>query len=90
MMLPSCIFGATRLAKSILCSRKRGSKFLESITVFFGCSRSLFSADYSTPHRAAVIAYDAANEIGLAIKIAKPTGQGAAGVTIPPAVIKKG
>jgi biopolymer transport protein ExbD len=33
----------------------------------------LLSADFVTPHRSAVLAYDAANEIGLGIAIAKPT-----------------
>ncbi len=33
----------------------------------------LLSADFATPHRNAVMAYDAANEIGLGIAIAKPT-----------------
>ena len=32
----------------------------------------LLSADFATPHRNAVLAYDAANEIGLGIAIAKP------------------
>ncbi len=32
----------------------------------------LLSADYATPHRFAVLAYDAANEIGLGIAIARP------------------
>jgi biopolymer transport protein ExbD len=32
----------------------------------------LLSADFATPHRNAVLAYDAANEIGLRIAIAKP------------------
>ncbi|OJW18934.1 MAG: hypothetical protein BGO49_17980 [Planctomycetales bacterium 71-10] len=32
----------------------------------------LLSADFSTPHRSAVLAYDVANEIGLGIAIAKP------------------
>ena len=32
----------------------------------------LLSADFSTPHRSAVLAYDAANEIGLGIAIARP------------------
>jgi hypothetical protein len=32
------------------------------------------SADYTTAYRNAVLAYDAANEIGLGIAIAKPTG----------------
>ena len=32
----------------------------------------LLSADFATLHRNAVLAYDAANEIGLGIAIAKP------------------
>ena len=32
----------------------------------------LLSADFATPHRSAVLAYDAANEIGLGIVIAHP------------------
>jgi biopolymer transport protein ExbD len=32
----------------------------------------LLSADFSTPHKSAVLAYDAANEIGLSIAIARP------------------
>ena len=32
----------------------------------------LLSADFATPHRNAVLAYDAANEIGLGIVIARP------------------
>jgi biopolymer transport protein ExbD len=32
----------------------------------------LLSADFGTPHRSAVLAYDAANEIGLGIVIARP------------------
>jgi biopolymer transport protein ExbD len=32
----------------------------------------LLSADFTTPHKAAVLAYDAANEIGLSIAIARP------------------
>jgi biopolymer transport protein ExbD len=39
----------------------------------------LLSASYATPHRQAVLAYDAANEIGMGIAIAKPTGPQAAG-----------
>jgi biopolymer transport protein ExbD len=39
----------------------------------------LLSAAYATPHRQAVLAYDAANEIGMGIAIAKPTGPQAAG-----------
>ena len=33
----------------------------------------LLSADFTTPHKSAVLAYDAANEIGLGIAIARPT-----------------
>ena len=33
----------------------------------------LLSADFATPHRNAVLAYDAANEIGLGIAIARPS-----------------
>ena len=33
----------------------------------------LLSADYATPHRNAVLAIDAANEIGMSIAMAKPT-----------------
>jgi biopolymer transport protein ExbD len=35
-------------------------------------SAMLLTADFATPHRNAVLAYDAANEIGLRIAIAKP------------------
>ncbi|HEV3167956.1 MAG TPA: PVC-type heme-binding CxxCH protein [Isosphaeraceae bacterium] len=34
----------------------------------------LVTADFSTPHRNAVLVYDAANEVGLGIAIAKPGG----------------
>jgi len=37
-----------------------------------GRKTMLLSADFATPHRSAVLAYDAANEIGLGIAIAKP------------------
>jgi biopolymer transport protein ExbD len=37
-----------------------------------GRKTMLVSADFTTPHRNAVLAYDAANEIGLGIAIAKP------------------
>lgn len=37
-----------------------------------GRTTMLLSADFTTHHRDAVLAYDAANEIGLAIAIAKP------------------
>ena len=39
-----------------------------------GRTAMLLSADLATPHRNAVLAYDAANEIGLRIAIAKPAG----------------
>ena len=43
-----------------------------------GRKAMLLSADFSTPHRSAVLAYDAANEIGLGIAIARPeAGAGA-------------
>lgn len=35
----------------------------------------LLTADFVTPHRNAVLAYDAANEIGLGIAIARPSGE---------------
>ena len=37
-----------------------------------GRKSMLLSADFATAHRNAVLAYDAANEIGLGIAIAKP------------------
>jgi biopolymer transport protein ExbD len=37
-----------------------------------GRKAMLLAADFATPHRHAVLAYDAANEIGLGIAIAKP------------------
>ena len=44
----------------------------------------LLSADFATPHRNAVLAYDAANEIGLGIVIARPANpQGPAPSLIP-------
>jgi biopolymer transport protein ExbD len=60
---------------------------LRTLRTDTGRQAMLFSADFYTPHRKAVLAYDAANEIGLAIKTAKPTGGANA---IPPPVIKKG
>jgi biopolymer transport protein ExbD len=50
----------------------------------------LLTADFATPHRSAVLAYDAANEIGLSIAIARPTppsplGNGGAGAAPAPA-----
>ena len=41
-----------------------------------GRKAMLLSADASTPHRNAVLAYDAANEIGLGIAIARPSQLG--------------
>ena len=44
----------------------------------------LLSADFATPHRNSVLAYDAANEIGLGIVIANPTPpQGPAPTLLP-------
>ncbi len=57
---------------------------LRTLRTDTGRTAMLFSADYYTPHRKAVLAYDAANEIGLAIKTAKPTN------AVPPPVVKKG
>jgi biopolymer transport protein ExbD len=42
-----------------------------------GRKAMLLSADAATPHRNAVLAYDAANEIGLGIAIARPVQAGA-------------
>ncbi|MEO6808293.1 MAG: biopolymer transporter ExbD [Isosphaeraceae bacterium] len=50
-----------------------------------GRTAMLLSADASTPHRNAVIAYDAANEIGLRIAIARPGG---ASASAPARVVK--
>jgi len=60
---------------------------LRTLRTDTGRTAMLFSADYNTPHRKAILAYDAANEIGLTIKTAKPTG---GALATPPAVIKKG
>ena len=49
----------------------------------------LLSADFATPHRLVVLAYDAANEIGMGIAIAKPTPPGNR-ANPPPAAAKKG
>ena len=49
----------------------------------------LLSADFVTPHRLSVLAYDAANEIGMGIAIAKPAPPGAR-ANAPPAAVKKG
>jgi biopolymer transport protein ExbD len=50
-----------------------------------GRTAMLLSADASTPHRNAVVAYDAANEIGLRIAIARPGGSTA---SAPPQAVK--
>ena len=42
-----------------------------------GRKAMLLSADFTTPHRNAVLAYDAANEIGLGIAIARPSAPAA-------------
>ncbi|WP_435017412.1 ExbD/TolR family protein [Tundrisphaera sp. TA3] len=39
-----------------------------------GRTAMLLSADYAAPHRAAVLAYDAASEVGLQVAVAQPTG----------------
>ncbi|WP_406698626.1 biopolymer transporter ExbD [Singulisphaera sp. Ch08] len=52
-----------------------------------GRKAMLLSADFATPHRNAVLAYDAANEIGLGIAIARPTGNEPP--ANPPAAAKK-
>jgi biopolymer transport protein ExbD len=41
-----------------------------------GRKAMLLSADFSTPHKSAVLAYDAANEIGMGIAIARPKPEG--------------
>lgn len=53
-----------------------------------GRKSMLLSADFSTPHRLATLAYDAANEIGLGIAVAKPAPPLVRGVA--PAAAKKG
>jgi len=50
-----------------------------------GRKAMLLSADFATPHRNAVLAYDAANEIGLGIAIARPSGNGSEPAANPPA-----
>jgi biopolymer transport protein ExbD len=50
-----------------------------------GRTKMLLSADFTTMHRSAVTAYDAANEIGLGIAIARPSNAGAAAPPPPPA-----
>lgn len=46
---------------------------LRSARSVSGRKTMLLSADFATPHRNAVMAYDAANEIGIGIAIAKPS-----------------
>ena len=53
-----------------------------------GRKAMLLSADFATPHRNAVLAYDAANEIGLGIAIARPSSSPAAAE--PPAPLPPG
>lgn len=49
----------------------------------------LLSADFSTPHRSAVLAYDAANEIGMSIAVAKPAPPAGPPPALRPAAAKK-
>ena len=51
-----------------------------------GRKAMLLSADFATPHRSAVLAYDAANEIGLGIAIARPSS----GAAPPPVAPRAG
>jgi hypothetical protein len=44
----------------------------------------LLSADFATPHRNSVLAYDAANEIGLGIVIARPASPAGPAPTLAP------
>ncbi len=53
-----------------------------------GRKAMLLSADFTTPHRNAVLAYDAANEIGLGIAIARPSGTDGPAAPPPPAAKK--
>jgi biopolymer transport protein ExbD len=48
----------------------------------------LLSADYNVPHRLTIVAYDAANEIGMNIKTATPTHK--ANPAAPPPAARKG
>ncbi|WP_337175716.1 biopolymer transporter ExbD [Paludisphaera sp.] len=50
----------------------------------------LLSADFSTPHRNAVMAYDVANEIGLGIAIARPVAPAGPPPALRPAAAPKG
>ncbi len=57
-----------------------------------GRTSMLLTADYTTKHRSAVLAYDAAHEIGMGIVIGKPTPPEAAGPTLgvaPPSAAPK-
>jgi biopolymer transport protein ExbD len=49
-----------------------------------GRKAMLLSAEFATPHRNAVLAYDAANEIGLGIAIARPKPPDQAAAPPPP------
>jgi biopolymer transport protein ExbD len=53
-----------------------------------GRKTMLLSAEFTTPHRSAVLAYDAANEIGLGIAIAKPTPPQGPAPALKPAAAK--
>jgi biopolymer transport protein ExbD len=48
----------------------------------------LLSAEYNVPHRLTIVAYDAANEVGMNIKTATPINKAASAV--PPPVARKG
>lgn len=50
----------------------------------------LLSAQHATPHRNAVLAYDAANEIGMQIAIAKPAGPAGPAPSVFPAAGREG
>ena len=61
---------------------------LRTLRTDTGRQAMLLSADFATPHKNAVLAYDAANEIGMRIAIAKPANPNANAA--PPPVAKKG
>ena len=52
---------------------------LRQVRTASGRTKMLLSADAATLHKSAVAAYDAANEIGLGIAIARPTNAGTGG-----------
>lgn len=62
---------------------------LRKLRLDTGRKSMLLSADFTTPHRLATLAYDAANEIGMGIAIAKPAPPGNRPKP-PPAAAKKG